>query len=116
MKTHTILTLAWFTVLGAILSLSSPAFAEPDPLIVQARDQLHQALDASGPPQSNDDKTAHLKSALELLKQSPAVYRGQRMRAIQFVKSALFEVGRGDPDNKANDYIYKALDELRLIT
>jgi hypothetical protein len=116
MKTHVILSLVWFAIFGAISSLSSPAIAGPDPLILQAQDQLRQALNAGGPAPSNADKTALLKSALELLRQSPAVYHRQRQRAIQYVKSALAELGNGDPDNKANDYIYKALDELRAIT
>jgi hypothetical protein len=116
MKTHAILSLTRFTVLGAILSLSSPAVAAPDPLILQAQDALRQAINAGGVPPSNDDKMADLKSARDLLLQSPAVYHGQRARAIQYVKSAIFELGNGDPDNKVNNYIYEALDELRSIS
>ncbi|MCE0497614.1 MAG: hypothetical protein LV481_06690 [Methylacidiphilales bacterium] len=117
MKTPTILSLAWYTLLGAILSLSSPAFADASPLILQAQDELHQALDASGPPPNIDDKTKHLKSALDLLQQSAPVYRGQRAKAIEFVKAALLELGKDDPNlNKVDDYIENALDEIRSIT
>jgi hypothetical protein len=117
MKPHYLLNSILFTVFCAILSLSSPALAAPDPLILQAQDQLRQALNAGGPAPSDEDKTALLKSALNLLKQSPAaVYRGPLKRAIAYVKSAIFEMSSGAQDNKAKDYIYKALDELRAIT
>jgi len=45
-----------------------------------------------------------LKSALNFLLRSPAIYHGERKRAIQYVKSALAELSNGDPD------------ELRAIT
>jgi hypothetical protein len=116
MKTHSVLNLVWFAILGAILGFSSPAHAAGDPLINQARDQLHQALNPGGNAPSDADKTALLKSALTFLQKSPAIYRGQRKRAIEDVTAALFELGRGDPDHKTNDYIRKALDEVRDIT
>ena len=110
------LNLVWLAIFGAILSLSSPAYAEGDPLINQARDQLHEALNPGGDPPSDADRTALLQSALTELQKSPAIYHGQRAKAIEDIKSALFEIGRGDPDHKVTDYIRDALDMVRDIT
>jgi hypothetical protein len=117
MKTHRVLRLVWFAVLGVIFSFSSLAYAAGDPLVNEARDQLHAALNPGddGPP-SNADKTKLLKSAQDLLKKAPGVFHGQRQKALQYIKSALFELGRGDPDQKADDYIQQALNEVISIT
>jgi hypothetical protein len=39
-----------------------------------------------------------------------------RKQAIDNIKAALFELGKGDPDQKAADYIRNALDEVRDVT
>ena len=110
------LNLVWLAIFGAILSLSSPAYAEGDPLINQARDQLHEALNPGGEPPSKADQTALLKSALKELQTSAAIYRGQRAKAIEDIKLALLEMAKGDPDNKVSEYIRDALDNVRDIT
>ncbi len=116
MKTHHVLNLVWFAILGAILIFSSPAYAAGDPLIDKARDQLHEILNPSGDPLSDADKTALLKSALSLLQKSAPVYHGQRARAIEAIKLALEELSKGDPDHKAQRLIRQALDYVRDIT
>lgn len=116
MKTSFILNVFWATLLATILNLSLPARADVDPAMLQVRDELHDALNPGGDPVSNDAKIKLLTSALELLKKSPAAYRGLRIKAMISVQAALDELGRSDPDQKADGYIRDALDTVRNIT
>lgn len=117
MKACSILNVFWLALIGLFLGLSSPAQAEGDPLLNKARDLLHKAWNPDGDAPNDADRTAMLKSALTLLKKAPpGAYHGHKLKAIEFINSALFELQKGDPDHKVTDYIRNALDQVRDIT
>jgi len=118
MKTRCLSSFFGLAILGAFLSLSSLALADvDDPLLNDARANLEKAWNPGGDPPSDDDRVALLKSALaDLKKVPPGGYHGHRMKAIDFIQSALFELDKGDPDHKAGDYIHSAVEEIRNIT
>ncbi len=103
-------------LLSFVLAFATPVFGYGDPLIAQAGDLLHEALNPGGDPPSIQDKTKMVQQALELLRQSAAVYRGQRAKAIQYAREALEELKNGDPDNKADEAIRQAYSFTRDIT
>jgi hypothetical protein len=117
MKTSFVLNVFWVAIFGVFLSFSAPVFADGDiDLLNQALDLVHQAWNPGGDPPSNDQRTDLLNQALKLVQQVPpaaARYRGHRARAIDDIKAALFEIGSGDPNNKATDDIRDADFELR---
>jgi hypothetical protein len=116
MKIQKSLLIVWLSVLAGVLVFSSPAMAAGDPLIDQARDQLHQALNPGGDPPSDADRITLLKSALKELRESAPVYRGQRAKAIEDIRQALELLQQGDADHKVDDLIRDALDKVRDIT
>ena len=83
-------------------------------MLEQARDLVHQALSPGGDQPSDAQRTDLLTQAKTLAQKSPDTRtRGHRVRAIHDIVAALFELQRGDPDNKAKDYIRDADSELR---
>jgi hypothetical protein len=103
-------------VLGAFLGLGSLAHAD-NPLLNDAADDLHQALNPGGDVPSVADRTKLVQAALQSLQKVPlGGYHGHLKDAITFVQSALDALGKSDPDNKASEYIHEAWDEVREIS
>jgi len=117
MKTRCLVSFFGIAVLGAFLSLSSPAHASDNPMLDDARADLEKAWNPGGDAPSDADRITLLKSALQLLKDAPlGHYHRHRIDAIGFIKSALYELDKGDPDHKAADFIHSAVTEIRDIT
>jgi hypothetical protein len=101
--------------LCCILGSPAPLFgAEQD--LNQAFDLVHQAWNPSGEAldMSNDKRTDLLTQAMKILQASPNHHlKKHRVNAIAAIKSALEELKKGDPDNKAAEFIHTADSELR---
>ena len=103
-------------VLGVFLWLGSLAHAD-NPLLSDAADDLHQALNPGGDAPSVADRTKLVQAALQSLQKVPrGGYHGHLKNAITLVQSALDVLDKGDPDNKASEYIHEAWDEVREIS
>jgi hypothetical protein len=118
MKNRSMVGLLSLAVLAAFLGLGSLVHAAVDnPSLNDARTDLHDALNPGGPPLSLADKTKLVKAALDSLKQVPeGGYRGHLKSARSLCETALDVLGKGDPDDKAKDYIRQALEEVRDLT
>ena len=112
------LSFLWLAILGAFLGLSSPAHAvDGDPMLNDAREQLEKAWNPGGNAPSNADRIDLLNSALDLLKKAQSGrYSRHRIDCMGFIKSALYELDKGDPDHKAGDYIHSAVGQIRDMT
>jgi hypothetical protein len=105
--------------MGLVFSFSSPVLAD-DPVLdtfTQAHNYLLKALGA-GPDSvpSIAERIDLVKQAQAVLKNAPPAHYGHhRKSALGFIKSALFELGKGDPDNRATDYIRSADSEVRDV-
>jgi len=88
MKLQPFLKQFGLVVLGAILSIS-PAHATDDPLIVQAGELIHEALNPGGDPPPVQDQIDLLKKAKKLLEGSAMEYHGQRSKAIEDLRGAI---------------------------
>jgi hypothetical protein len=121
MKTHRMFNLLWLALIGAVLSLASLARASSDvpPELADARTDLEKAWNPAGDPPSPADRTKLLNAALDLLKKAPSgsgTYWRHIQAARKFINSALYELQKGDPDQKATDLIHSAVSEVRDIT
>jgi len=116
MINRSILSLFLLAVLGAFLGLGSLAHAD-NPLLNDAADDLHQALNPGGDVPSVADRTQLVQAALQALRKVPiGGYHGHLKNAITSIQAALDVLGKGDPDNKAGEYIREALDQVRDIS
>jgi hypothetical protein len=115
MKTNRAVLLPSFFVLILLLSAPLRAVDIDNPIAFQARTKLEQVWNPDQ-PLSNAAKTKLLQQALDLLHKSPRATHGDRRRAMEAIKSALYELERGDPDHKADDYIHTAVDQVRDMT
>ena len=97
------------------LSVSLPLSADDKTdMLEKAFDLVHQAWNPAGDPPSNEQRTDLLNQALKLMQDAPDHHlRNHRVQAILDVKAALAEIQKGDPDQKAKNYIHDANDELR---
>jgi len=101
-------------IMIAAFGISMPAFGNDTDMLNKALDLVHQAWNPSGDTPSDDQRTDLLKQALQLAKDAPDHHlRNHRVKAILDIKAALSEIGRGDPDHKAVEYIHDADSELR---
>ena len=108
---RTLLVAATSTALGFAL----PVFGDDNTdMLNQAEDLVHKAWNPGGDAPSNDQRTDLLNQAMKLAQDAPDHHlKGHRVQAILDIKAALSELQKGDPDNKAKEYIHDADTELR---
>jgi hypothetical protein len=124
MKFQRIHIYLWIAFIGASLSLLSPAHAMVgDPMVNEARTDLEKAWNPGDNPPGNADRATLLKAAMNLIKNAPRAlgtgartYNRHLRQAVSFIESALSELDKGDPDQKAADLIHSAVNEVRDIT
>jgi len=114
MKTSFVLHAFWVVTLSALLGFSAPLFGEDTDMLNKAFNLVHAAWNPAGETPSNADRTDLLTKALKLAQDAPQHnVRGHRVKAVLDIKAALSELQKGDPDNKAKEYIHDADSELR---
>ena len=64
------------------------------------------------PSTSKDTIISTLKSAREAINQAPGLYRGHRVKAIEFIDEAITQANNGSEQNKTYSYIRKAIVEV----
>ena len=104
---------SYLSAIALFLCVASPMWADEEPDMVRnAHAELQQAAATAG-----SEREGHLKAAQEIIKHLPPPdgrgERKNRRRADGFIKSALFELKNGDPDNKVSDLIKDADECLR---
>jgi hypothetical protein len=117
MKNRRLLNYLCLAAVGALLSLPSLARASDLPMLDDARDLLEKAWNPGGDTPSDADRIQLLNAALADLQKTPRGHYHHHLEdALAFVKSALYQLQKGDPDHKAGDIIRSALDEVRDLT
>jgi hypothetical protein len=119
MKINGVWGLLLLLLIGPFFGSASPVFGDDSSftMFTQAHDLLHQALgDTADTPPSTTERIDLLNQAEKILKNAPpGNYGHHRKNAIQFIRSSKLELQKGDPDNKALDYIRSADSEVRDI-
>jgi hypothetical protein len=124
MKSHRLLIVLGLAAFAVYLGFCLPAHAMVgDPMVNEARTDLEKAWNPAGNQPSNADRATLLKAAMNLIKRAPRAlgtgartYNRHLRQAVSFIESALSELDKGDPDQKAGDFIHSAVSEVRDIT
>ena len=96
-------------ILGSISSVISPAHGDIHSQAQDAHHDLEQALNPGGDTPSDADRINLLKSALDDLKNFPPIHHPKRLTmARQYIRSAIDEIEKGDPDHQAVNDIREA--------
>jgi hypothetical protein len=102
------------SLFGLLLYVASPARADDDTAMIR---DVHNQLKQASAATTDADREGFLKSALDTLHNLPAPDSKKenqaRKHAASYIKSALFELGKGDPDHKVDDYIRDADEQVR---
>jgi hypothetical protein len=114
MKASLVLGIIWIVALGALLSFSTPAFAD------QSRDMVSQALDLTqlalnqdgGDSSSNEQRRDLLTHAMSLLGNETDHFNGHVGKAMNAIRAALAKIKKGDPYHTATGDIRKASSQL----
>jgi hypothetical protein len=115
MKASSVLRTIGIGAITALLSFSTPAFADDSrEMVNQATDLVHQALGDGGDSISNDQRVDLLHQSLKLLGNQTIDFHGHVARAMDFIRAALAKIKRGDPYGTAQDDIRKAYNQLRV--
>ena len=103
------------SLFGFLLYFAPSAQADDnDDMVLTVENQLTQATTASGSEREN-----LLNEAMKNLKHIPGETskrnKGTVKSAASYISSALFEIKKGDPDNKVIDFIHDALEVVRKL-
>jgi hypothetical protein len=96
---------------GLLLHVASPARADDgEDMIRDAHHLLTQAADAV----TDADREGFLNAARKTIENLPPGSSTRHVKgAIKYIKSALFELGKGDPNHLVDDYIQDADKQVR---
>jgi tetratricopeptide (TPR) repeat protein len=99
---------------AAALAFGAPAFAQETPdMLSEALALVRQVEKPEGQPPPDADKINLLKQAITEAQQAPNHrLKGHRVLAIEAIRLAIAEIGKGDPAHQAATFLKTADDEL----
>lgn len=113
MKPSSFHVIFWIAIISVTLSFSSAMFGQDTTgMLSKALDLVHQAEKPRNPP-TDAQRIDLLTQAIKAAQEAPNHrLRGHRVQAIQFIRAAVTEILKNDPDHKAADYLRDADSEL----